>query len=316
METIKPSPLSVIEKDIQEFSGAILSLTPRKINFQNDAATVLLSEIPEPTRRSIQLELKSLTPENPDGSCEISVQDKHFECFYRANFKKDNVNVIESYFLYTQDITKHKEKLNDLKEIAYRDGLTALHNRAYLEQQFNKILQEKLKCLTIFSIDVDGLKTTNDLYGHTEGDNLLIAVSDILRNTFHLNDILARGGDRGDEFFVIAKNMTQQQSKEKIKFLKENCFRWNEYFQNSLPQSLALSFSVGAATFYSKSNNPISKEDIKKTIKIADNKMYDEKNSKKIKANLTNNPSPPIFFKEGKLKMGARLSLFTHRFTL
>jgi diguanylate cyclase (GGDEF)-like protein len=49
---------------------------------------------------------------------------------------------------------------------------------------------------------LDGLKTINDTYGHSEGDAALLELADILRITFREPDIIGRLG--GDEFAVLA----------------------------------------------------------------------------------------------------------------
>lgn len=55
--------------------------------------------------------------------------------------------------------------------------------------------------ISIIMGDVNGLKLINDTFGHSVGDELLVKVTKILKNSFRGDDILARVG--GDEIAVI-----------------------------------------------------------------------------------------------------------------
>ena len=59
----------------------------------------------------------------------------------------------------------------------------------------------------LFVCDIDGLKVVNDTYGHTEGDNLIIKITELLKSCFRETDIIARLG--GDEFGIIVKKCNQ-----------------------------------------------------------------------------------------------------------
>jgi diguanylate cyclase (GGDEF)-like protein len=84
------------------------------------------------------------------------------------------------------------------------DYLTGLSNRRsydkYLQSVRPKIAHQSLGGMLI---DLDGFKAINDTYGHFYGDEVLIAISTILQDTFDANDFIARTG--GDEFFIFFK---------------------------------------------------------------------------------------------------------------
>jgi len=96
-------------------------------------------------------------------------------------------------------IYREEKKIMELSVTDYLTGL--LNRRGFFESA--KTLYEfsqRLDGLWICFMDLDKLKTINDLYGHEEGDEAIIAVADILKNSFRKSDVIGRIG--GDEFAV------------------------------------------------------------------------------------------------------------------
>jgi diguanylate cyclase (GGDEF)-like protein len=92
-----------------------------------------------------------------------------------------------------------------LLERATRDSLTGLLNRGAaleaLELDLASVRRSQGELvLTLFFIDLDGLKTINDSIGHEGGDAAIRAVADALKVTTRASDVIARFG--GDEFVV------------------------------------------------------------------------------------------------------------------
>nr|MCR4587128.1 GGDEF domain-containing protein [Lachnospiraceae bacterium] len=69
----------------------------------------------------------------------------------------------------------------------------------------------------IISIDVNGLKATNDTYGHLEGDNLLKGFADALRSVVGRNGFCCRTG--GDEFLVLLPESVSQAETDMLRFM-------------------------------------------------------------------------------------------------
>jgi diguanylate cyclase (GGDEF)-like protein len=92
-----------------------------------------------------------------------------------------------------------------LRQLSLTDELTGLYNRRGLgllgEQQL-KLARRSGRGFVLATIDVDGLKSINDTFGHQEGDVALVQTANILRSTFRSADVIARTG--GDEFVVLA----------------------------------------------------------------------------------------------------------------
>jgi diguanylate cyclase (GGDEF)-like protein len=91
-----------------------------------------------------------------------------------------------------------------LRERAFRDSLTGLYNRRFLEEAIEievRRARRKGWPIALIMIDVDGLKPFNDRHGHTAGDSLLRTVGASLQSSVRSNDILCRYG--GDEFSLV-----------------------------------------------------------------------------------------------------------------
>ena len=92
---------------------------------------------------------------------------------------------------------------------ASTDGLTGLFNR----RAWNKlVIAEEERCqryglaATIFTIDLNDLKKTNDQHGHKQGDLLIQRTAKILLENMRTNDVVARIG--GDEFVILCPETT------------------------------------------------------------------------------------------------------------
>lgn len=85
------------------------------------------------------------------------------------------------------------------------DGLTGLNNRRHFDQRLDEELKRARRSnapVSLMLIDVDYFKSYNDRYGHRAGDECLIRVADVMRDTFkRATDFVARYG--GEEFAVI-----------------------------------------------------------------------------------------------------------------
>jgi diguanylate cyclase (GGDEF)-like protein len=93
----------------------------------------------------------------------------------------------------------------ELGNLALTDELTGLYNRrgfmAVAERQM-RLGRRTGRGMLLFMMDVNGLKSINDSFGHLEGDCALKRTSAVLEETFRDSDVVARLG--GDEFAVLA----------------------------------------------------------------------------------------------------------------
>jgi diguanylate cyclase (GGDEF)-like protein len=109
------------------------------------------------------------------------------------------------------DVTASSRLREDLTARATRDPLTGCRNRASLCADLEHALSsEKAAQTAVLFIDLDRFKAINDTHGHHAGDQLLIAITNLLRDALRTDDVLGRWG--GDEFLVICRQVTQQEA--------------------------------------------------------------------------------------------------------
>jgi diguanylate cyclase (GGDEF)-like protein/PAS domain S-box-containing protein len=175
--------------------------------------------------------------------------------------------------IYFTDITYRKDMEFKLKEMAMTDVLTGVMNRragiSIIEKNILSSTRDN-KPLTICFMDVDGLKSVNDTFGHNEGDRLLTDVSQILLSVFRGSDTLCRLG--GDEFLAVLPGCDSGQTDLIRDRIKNYLKKANDIGDHPYP----LEVSIGFALYPSGSR--ITADEF---ITIADSEMYKDKQLKK-----------------------------------
>ncbi|MEP6903206.1 MAG: EAL domain-containing protein [Actinomycetota bacterium] len=130
-----------------------------------------------------------------------------------SQLKADHPNLI----FQIQDITDRKLAEDKLQYEATHDALTGLPNRARfmskLDQALEKAHENPNYKVSILFIDLDRFKVINDSLGHLIGDELLIGISERLRECLRPSDMVARLG--GDEFTILVEG--KYEAKEVIR---------------------------------------------------------------------------------------------------
>lgn len=160
---------------------------------------------------------------------------------------------------------------NRLSISAEYDELTGLMNRHGMERSIKRKLIAAYPSdkIMVIVIDMDGLKRINDTFSHMEGDFSIRRIADAIRHITAKNEIAVRSG--GDEFYLIGigdynDDIIAEKTANFRKYLKEA--------SESLNRPYEISGSVGGAI----ASVSVDIEDI---IKIADERMYEDKIKRK-----------------------------------
>ncbi len=153
------------------------------------------------------------------------------------------------------------------------DDLTGLNNKLSLEEELNEqieqISQRKTDGAVLFMMDLDGLKSVNDVLGHQYGDLIIQVLADTLRETFRDEDIVCSHLS-GDEFMVLARNI----SKENAAVINKRVnTALDTMFFNYNGHEIKLGASSGAHLV----NSTLS---VQENMNIADQLMYQDKERK------------------------------------
>ena len=139
------------------------------------------------------------------------------------------------------DITARKKAEAYLEYLGKHDVLTQLRNRAFFEDELNRLERKGPWPITVLAIDLNRLKQTNDQSGHAAGDALLRRAGEVLNALIEKPHYAARIG--GDEFALLLPGMDEHGGAAMIEAIQKLAEINNQFYPGS-----ALSFSMGAAT--------------------------------------------------------------------
>ncbi|MYL35163.1 EAL domain-containing protein [Pontibacillus yanchengensis] len=154
-----------------------------------------------------------------------------------------------------------QEKLNYM---AYHDKLTGLANRDLLAERLKKELDQNVFGAILF-LDLDRFKLINDTFGHDKGDELLIQVSNRLKQVCPEDSLIGRQG--GDEFIILLSKVNKEQAFDIASSIVDKISDF--YMINN--QQLTITTSLGVSVY------PEDSQDINELIKYADISMYKAK---------------------------------------
>jgi diguanylate cyclase (GGDEF)-like protein/PAS domain S-box-containing protein len=239
-----------------ELEGKSVELFFREKDFKN---TLLDKAIMKEAIRNYEFDFKAKTGDN-------------IPVIFSSSAMVDEAGGIVGIVCIIKDITERKQLEEKLEKIARIDSLTGCYNRRYglelLDRQIKLSHRSKSPLLLAF-LDVDRFKAINDAFGHGEGDQVLKEVVNLFKSTLREVDIICRMG--GDEFLLIFPDNSLKYASQTKERLNKNLIELNQ----TLKKSYKIELSMGLSEY--DPDKPLSMDEL---IRIADQKMYEEKRRK------------------------------------
>ena len=160
---------------------------------------------------NVTLVIAAMREGEPKDSNKVNIDDTQFD-------NPEKIPIIWRFVSFIEASTAELEEMNKrLALTSITDGLTRLYNRAEIERKIRSTLNKRTQNgtdndISLIMLDLDNFKKVNDIYGHKEGDNVIMGLSDVLRKT--ANDVeshfLGRWG--GEEFMVLLSNSDAEEA--------------------------------------------------------------------------------------------------------
>ena len=152
-------------------------------------------------------------------------------------------------------------------DMIFRDKLTGLYNRFFLDRIKEKISRKKGSntIYTAMMLDLNGFKRINDLYGHSVGDEALVTTANLLSEAVGSFGTIIRYA--GDEFVVVINTNSDEMIAERINSIRKVFDNYNA--KEIVPYKLSISLGYAKADLKSSSIDSLMNE--------IDQKMYLDK---------------------------------------
>lgn len=181
--------------------------------------------------------------------------------------RKDMVGIL----LTMEDVTERELNNRKLLEMARFDELSGLYNRRYFVEQAHAAIERAKRYgeqLSLIMLDIDNFKGINDQYGHCCGDEIIRAVSDMLKSFFRATDIIGRVG--GEEFSIMMLNAKASEAYAKAETSRKKIEQMNLGCNGQIVP-LTVSFGVAELANYRQSLDEL--------ISCADAALYKSKHN-------------------------------------
>lgn len=188
----------------------------------------------------------------------------------------NNIGEIYGAVMVFRNVSLEKEKKNKIIYLSYHDTLTELYNRRYFDNELEGIDREENYPLAVLIGDVNGLKMTNDVFGHETGDRLLKIIAQSMKQCITEQDLAVRWG--GDEFVILVPNLDEERTEALIDRIKL------DFTQQKINNVIEISVSFGYSLKRRK------EQEIDTVLQEAEEMMYRMKmtDSKSLRSSIVN----------------------------
>ncbi len=169
-------------------------------------------------------------------------------------------------------IKELEDKLAHMSELVREDQLTGSLNRRGLDDVFEREADRADRRgtpLCAAMLDLDNFKKLNDTYGHSAGDDALVHLVRIVKQTLRSIDVIARYG--GEEFLIVMPETSLDEAALAMTRVQREL---TTHFFTANEQRLFITFSAGVAL-------RAPKEPQDAVVKRADKAMYEAKKTGK-----------------------------------
>jgi diguanylate cyclase (GGDEF)-like protein len=166
-----------------------------------------------------------------------------------------------------------QDMMTELKLMASTDSMTKLYNRRYfssISQYTIELSKRENQQISIIMLDIDKFKDVNDIYGHKVGDDVIIALANILLISQRKSDIVCRYG--GEEFVILLPSTSLDGAKIVAHKIREDIENYSINLKNN--EQLKFTVSLGVSQVNISNDN-----NIEPALKRADDALYEAKES-------------------------------------
>lgn len=201
----------------------------------------------------------------------------------------DEEKELQGVVIVLRDITEEHRKQEQIVALSHTDPLTTLSNRRFYELQRVALDTEASYPLAIIIADLNGLKITNDAFGHEAGDELLQTVAAVLKGLKITDGTCARIG--GDEFVLLLPKTTAEEAEAIVGRIDDDLKKRQV---RNIPVSVSLGYAIKES----------SEQHFEQIFKRAEDAMYQNKfaiNSR-YKQSVINSLVDRLFEREPQLR--------------
>ncbi|MFI4979496.1 MAG: EAL domain-containing protein [Nevskiales bacterium] len=184
---------------------------------------------------------------------------------------RDDAGKVSGFLKVAYDITQRKQAEAFIRHMAHHDALTGLPNRMLLLDRLEMAIRQAQRHgsqLAVLMMDLDHFKRVNDLLGHPIGDQLLLNISNRLKNRMREIDTVARLG--GDEFVLVLTDVRRREDLQPVASAIIKAISAPMFIDG---HELLVTPSIGGCMF------PVDGGDATTLLKNADTAMYHAKSA-------------------------------------